>query len=97
MLTGLVTAKALVTAGGGTYTLTAQLYETLNNAIPAGIVTGAASCSLFVYGSEFPKGSQGMSGAIEPGVTTHKNSPIILKDNYELSGSDVCSKLDGLK
>ena len=87
--TGLVTAKALVTAGGGTYTLTAQLYETLNNAIPAGIVTGAASCSLFVYGSEFPKGSQGMSGAIEPGVTTHKNSPIILKDNYELSGSDV--------
>ena len=87
--TGLVTAKALVTSGGGTYTLTCILYETTAAGIPAGIVTGAATNSLFVYGSEFPKGSQGMSGAIEPGVTTHKNSPIILKDNYELSGSDV--------
>ena len=54
-----------------------------------GIITGAASNSLFVYGSEFPKGSNGMTGAIEPGVTTYKNSPIIMKDNYELSGSDA--------
>ena len=30
-----------------------------------------------------------MTGAIEPGVTTFNNSPIILKDNYELSGSDA--------
>ena len=30
-----------------------------------------------------------MQGAIEPGVTTYTNSPIILKDNYELSGSDA--------
>jgi len=87
--TGLVTAKALVTSGGGTYVLTCILYETTAATIPAGIVTGAATNSLFVYGSEFPKGSNGMSGAVEPGVTTHKNSPIILKDNYELSGSDV--------
>ena len=88
--TGLVTAKALVTAGAGTYTLTAQLYESLNNdASIASLISGSASNSLFVYGSEFPKGSLGMSGAITPGVTTHKNSPIILKDNYELSGSDV--------
>ena len=88
--TGLVTAKALVTAGAGTYVLTAQLYESLNNdASIASLISGSASNSLFVYGSEFPKGSLGMSGAITPGVTTHKNSPIILKDNYELSGSDV--------
>ena len=90
--TGLVTAKALVTslaAGGNGYIFDAILYETTAANIPAGIVTGAATNSLFVYGSEFPKGSLGMSGAIEPGVTTHKNSPIILKDNYELSGSDV--------
>ena len=87
--TGLVTAKALVTAGGGTYTLTAILYETTTAGIPAGIITGAADCSLFVYGSEFPKGSNGMTGAIEPSVTTYNNSPIIMKDNYELSGSDA--------
>ena len=88
--TGLVTAKALVTATNATgYTLTCELYETTAAAIPAGIITGAASNSLFVYGSEFPKGSNGMTGAIEPGVTTFNNSPIIMKDNYELSGSDA--------
>ena len=88
--TGLVTAKALVTAINATgYVLTCELYETTAALIPAGIVTGAATNSLFVYGSEFPKGSNGMSGAIEPGVTTYNNSPIIMKDNYELSGSDA--------
>jgi len=89
--TGLVTVKALVTAlsNANGYVLDCELYESTFANIPAGIVTGAASNSLFVYGSEFPKGSLGMSGAIEPGVTTHKNSPIILKDNYELAGSDV--------
>ena len=89
--TGLVTAKALVTAIVGTdgYTLTCQLYETPVAGIPAGIITGAATNSIFVYGSEFGKGTNGMAGAIEPGVTTYENSPIIMKDNYELSGSDV--------
>jgi len=86
--TGLVTAKALVTAINATgYVLTCELYETTAAALP-GAITGGA-CSLFVYGSEFPKGSNGMVGAIEPGVTTYTNSPIILKDNYELSGSDA--------
>jgi len=89
--TGLVTVKALVIAlnNANGYVLDCELYESTFANIPAGIVTGAGSNSLFVYGSEFPKGSLGMSGAIEPGVTTYKNSPIILKDNYELSGSDV--------
>ena len=84
--TGLVTTKALVIDINATgFVLTCELYD----AVPTGIITGVASNSLFVYGSEFPKGTNGMGGAIEPGVTTYKNSPIILKDNYELSGSDV--------
>jgi hypothetical protein len=86
--TGLVTAKALVTATNATgYTLTCELYETTALLLPAVIVAGVNS--MYVYGSEFPKGSNGMTGAIEPSVTTFNNSPIILKDNYELSGSDV--------
>ena len=90
--TGLVSAKALVTdrTSGVTtngYTVDCILYETTSAALPAAITGG--TCSLFVYGSEFPKGSNGMAGAIEPGVTTFVNSPIILKDNYELSGSDA--------
>ena len=89
--TGLVSAKALVTnrlsAGTDGYTIDVVLYETTGAGLPAAITGG--TCSLFVYGSEFPKGSNGMAGAIEPGVTTFTNSPIILKDNYELSGSDA--------
>ena len=90
--TGLASAKALVvdrTSGGTTdgYTIDCQVYETNAAGVPAAITGG--TCSLFVYGSEFPKGSNGMSGAIEPGFTRYFNSPIILKDNYELSGSDT--------
>ena len=89
--TGLATAKALVTdinsVGTDGYGIAAILYETLAAGMPAAITAG--TCSLFVYGSEFPKGSNGMAGAIEPGVTTFNNSPIIMKDNYELSGSDA--------
>ena len=90
--TGLLSAKALVTdrTSGATtngYTIDCVLYESTSAALPGGL-TGAGM-SLFVYGSEFPKGSNGMQGAIEPGVTTFTNSPIILKDNYELSGSDA--------
>ncbi len=87
--TGLVTLKALVEdvndVGTNGYTIECHAYE---GAALAGALTGGA-CSLFVYGSEFPKGVDGMSGAIEPNVTTFTNSPIILKDNYELSGSDT--------
>ncbi len=89
--TGLVSAKALVTnrlsAGTDGYTIDVILYETDSGAFPAAL--NATSTSIFVYGSEFPKGGNGMAGAIEPGVTTFTNSPIILKDNYELSGSDA--------
>jgi len=90
--TGLSSAKALVTdrTSGVTtngYTIDCIVYETNAAGLPAAITGG--TCSLFVYGSEFPKGSNGMSGAIEPGFTRYFNSPIILKDNYELSGSDT--------
>ena len=95
--TGLVTLKALVTAVGGgaaLNSLTCQVYEA-GHAIPAGLATGAATNSMFVYGSEFPKGSNGMNGAITPSVTTYTNSPIIIKDNYELSGSDTALIVTG--
>ena len=83
--TGLSTAKFLVTAvtGATLNTLTVECYQT----VPAALTAG--TCSLFVYGSEFPKGSEGMKGAIEPALSTFTNSPIIIKDNYELSGSDA--------
>ena len=86
--TGLVTAKLLVTnvTGANSNILTCVSYE---GATLVGGSLISANNSLFVYGSEFPKGSNGMAGAVEPKLTTYKNSPIIMKDNYELSGSDA--------
>ena len=47
------------------------------------------TCDFFVYGSEFAKGSGAMSEAIKPGFHTFTNKPIILKDKFEVNGSDA--------
>ena len=44
---------------------------------------------IFVYGSEFGKGTDSMSGSITPSFTQYSNSPVIIKDQYEVSGSDA--------
>ena len=44
---------------------------------------------MFVYGSEFKKGTNGMEGSLEASFTQYSNKPIIIKDNYEISGSDA--------
>jgi hypothetical protein len=45
--------------------------------------------NIFVYGSEFAKGQFGMDGSLEASFTQYSNKPIIIKDNYEISGSDA--------
>ena len=45
--------------------------------------------TVFVYGSEFRKGTSGMKGSLESDLTILENKPIILKDRYEVSGSDA--------
>ena len=44
---------------------------------------------VFVYGSEFKKGDSGMSGAVTPQFKSFTNKPIIIKDHYEIAGSDA--------
>ena len=49
---------------------------------------------VFVYGSEFGKGSTGpttgTSGqSIQPQLSTFSNKPIIIRDRYAVSGSDT--------
>jgi len=44
---------------------------------------------IFVYGSEFGKGTDSMTGSITPSFTQYNNSPVIIKDQYEVSGSDA--------
>ena len=89
-------AKGLVTATGAaavpaTGALTVQLYSGLT----LGAFFGApAGLKIFVYGSDYSKGSTiGAGGlprvSIEPVLTQFSNSPIIIRDQYVVSGSDT--------
>ena len=44
---------------------------------------------VFVYGNEYPKGSSGILGSIDAGFTQFSNRPIILRDRYQVNGSDT--------
>ncbi|MCP3681451.1 MAG: hypothetical protein GY861_02075 [bacterium] len=60
----------------------------------AGLVTastgiGESDVTIFIYGSEFRKGTVGMEGSLESDDFIFENSPIILKDRYAVSGSDM--------
>jgi len=92
------TVKAIVVAtgaagaggAGGAQNFDVIPYTRVNvNAGPA--LTGL---KVFVYGSEFGKGSQGpttgVTGqSIQPQLTTFSNKPIIIRDRYAVSGSDT--------
>ena len=53
-----------------------------------GAVAGAP-LSLFVFGSEYGKGSVLAGNSVDASFTTYSNKPIILRDKYEVNGSDV--------
>ena len=95
---GGVVGKAIVTAGidgshtdgaGSTTTARIRPYNAENLDDISGISTGDATIKLFVYGSEFAKGTDKMSGAIEPNFKTFTNRPMIIKDHFEINGSDT--------
>jgi hypothetical protein len=44
---------------------------------------------MFIYGSEFKKGTEGMLESLEADDEIFENSPIIIKDKYAVSGSDM--------
>jgi len=52
-------------------------------------VAAATNCTVFVYGSEFNKGANGMTGSLDSEDDIFSNKPIIIKDRYLVSGSDM--------
>jgi len=80
--TGLVN-RAIVTAVG-TDTFTVAYYEATGQAVAAGV-----ECTVFAYGSEFGKGTNGMQDSLESEDEFFSNKPIIIKDRYAVSGSDM--------
>ena len=86
---GLV-AKAYVSAvNAGATTLTLKRYDKAAFNTSGSAFTDGETVNLFVFGSEFKKGTNGMTGAVTPSFATFTNNPIIIKDKYEISGSDA--------
>ena len=85
--------KVLVNASSTTgTTATLTVYPYTQASLTSGTVnlTGATGLKIFVYGSEFVKGTTDASiNAVTPSFTQYNNSPIIIKERYQISGSDT--------
>ena len=83
--------KGIVTAVA-TNTITVAIYDAAGLPAVAGLSAAdnsATDLDVFIYGSEFKKGSNGMEGALEAPTDIKSNNPIIIKDKYTVSGSDM--------
>ena len=74
--------KAIVTNVSGQYFQVKSL-----TGVPA--ITNAQRFTALAYGSEFAKGSSNFTEKLDPSYATFKNSPVILKEHYSISGSDT--------
>jgi len=81
-------------------TMTILPYEAATVGDVSGFLTdtdGTNSASVFVYGSEFGKGTNGLGidgktntfAAVEPSFQSFRNKMVIIKDTYRVSGSDA--------
>ena len=89
---GTVSNKAIVTSTGFDNAVTpAPLAFTVAFYEAGGLAVAGSgqTFSVFVYGSEFKKGTNGMVGSVEAEDVFFENKPIILKDKYAVSGSDM--------
>lgn len=82
----IVTAVGIDTALGTADAFEVAYYEASQTM--GAIGTGSTS-TVFVYGSEFSQGSNGMVGSLEADPNIFSNKPVIIKDKYIVSGSDM--------
>ena len=80
--------KGIVTAVPTANTFTVAFYEA-GGLVAAGTGAPNSDVTVFVYGSEFAKGTVGMQGSLEGDSVIFENKPIILKDRYNVTGSDM--------
>jgi len=77
--------KGIVTAVNTTAgTFAVAYYEAVGQTFAA-----TDTVTVFIYGSEFKKGTEGMDGSLESDDFIFENNPIIIKDKYAVSGSDM--------
>ena len=84
--------KAIVTASNITSGALTVAPYTAATLAAAGFTDGMDDLKIFVYGSEYKKGST-LTGdnytSIEPSFTQFSNSPIIIRNKYVVNGSDT--------
>jgi len=83
------TVKGMITALPGAETLTVAPYNSNDLADTRIGMADADTAVIMVYGSEYAKGTAGQTTANEPSFKSYSNKPIIIKDYYEVSGSDT--------
>jgi len=85
--------KVLVTDStevGGVATLTVAPYTQANLTVGGVDFTAASNLKIFVYGSEYKKGTRDADiKSVTPTFTQYSNSPIIIKEKYTINGSDT--------
>jgi hypothetical protein len=93
---GIVTASVQAVVGGANGDITVSNWD--GTVGGAGLTSG--SIKVFVYGSAYAKGTSMVSGgnvadgtqprnSITPQLTQYSNSPIIIRDQYVVNGSDM--------
>ena len=75
--------KTVSVAGSGVATLTIAGYA------GAVTVTGTGDVKVFVYGSEYAKGTSNAGTSVDAAFEQFSNQPIILRDKYNVNGSDT--------
>ena len=86
---GATTQCYVKTRTAGAATIVALPYKAaLMSDAAAGSLTDG-TCTVMVYRSEFAKGTNGQSSSNEPVHKSFTNKPIILKDFYQINGSDA--------
>ena len=86
---GGVTLKCYVTATPSATTINAIPYTAAD--ISGLGSDGVTALNVFVYGSEYKKGSANVGNSKDADFTTFTNKPIILRDKYSVNGSDTAS------
>lgn len=77
--------KAIITAVPSANTFEVKSFTGAN--LNASVAN--SGLKIFAYGSEFRKGTGGMSGSLEAPKDIQTNNPIIIKEKYEVNGSDL--------
>jgi len=79
---------SVVATSATVQTAAIKVYDTSDALVPAAL-RGDTDLSLFVYGSEYGKGSVNAGNSLDASFNHFSNQPIILRDKYSVNGSDT--------